>query len=285
MGYHVAEGVKLLVAMLQLDHLTLNGLVELGVGQRDGNLIGKRGQTLRIALRIKARLCAGETDKAEHLPILTDGNGDRRTLPAQLFDLHPVGVGGDVVDQHRFLALPHLLDMGEIPNGPFERQHQVRQAPFIKTTLTHTAHLVALDHEDDGFAVSHHLLQVDEDEVQHFFQVERAVEGGAGSAQRLGQGALFVLGDLGPVPVEGDLDCGMQVAVVKGLDQVAERLGHLGPLDRLLVGVSRNINDRGAPSGPDLRGSLDPIHLANQSDVHQNQVRSRFCRLLDRFLA
>ena len=72
--------------------------------------------------------------------------------------------------------------------------------------------------------------------------------------------------------VKGHLHHRAQGALGKRLDDVAERLGDLGPFQRLLVGVSGDVDDGDVIALADFLGSLDAVAASLQHDVHENEV-------------
>ncbi len=105
----------------------------------------------------------------------------------------------------------------------------------------------------------------------------------ADALQRRGQPPLAVLEALlDAVLVERHLDGREQLPLLEGLQHVAERLGDLGALQRVRVGVGGQVDDGDVVAAADLRGSLDAVHFAVQEDVHEHQVRTPPAGLLDR---
>ena len=56
------------------------------------------------------------------------------------------------------------------------------------------------------------------------------------------------------------------------LDDVAERLGHLGPLQGLVAHERGQEHHRDRKPLPDCLGRRDAIHFTGQVDIHQHQV-------------
>ena len=84
--------------------------------------------------------------------------------------------------------------------------------------------------------------------------------------------------------VQGNLDRRLQLALFERLQQITERLGYLGARQGLVVGVGGEVDDGNSMDGADALGRFDTVHLALQVDVHQDEIRRRSLRRLDRVL-
>ncbi len=84
--------------------------------------------------------------------------------------------------------------------------------------------------------------------------------------------ATLLQAGLGLVLVEGHLDGRAQFPVLERLDDVAERLGHLGPLQRRVAHERGQEHDRDRQPLPDRLGRGDAVHFTRQVDIHQHQV-------------
>ena len=91
--------------------------------------------------------------------------------------------------------------------------------------------------------------------------------------------------DIERVLVEGHLDGRPQFPLVERLKNVAERLGHLGPLESGKIRVSGKIDDRNVELAAYVVGRLDAVHFAFQADVHEDDVGVRLLGLLDGVLS
>src|SRR5439155_100199 len=74
-------------------------------------------------------------------------------------------------------------------------------------------------------------------------------------------------------------------AVVDGFEQVAKRLGCLGPLQRRVVSLAREINHRQTEAFAENPRGFDAVHLSFEPDIHEHQVRPRQGRSGQRFFS
>ena len=63
-----------------------------------------------------------------------------------------------------------------------------------------------------------------------------------------------------------------QLSILERLDDVAERLGHLSPLQGLVSHECGQEHDGDREPFPDRLGRGDAIHFTRQLDIHQYQV-------------
>jgi hypothetical protein len=68
----------------------------------------------------------------------------------------------------------------------------------------------------------------------------------------------------------------VQAALFEGLDDVAEGAGDFRPLQRRLVGVGRQIDDRDVQLAVNPLRRLDAVHIPFEHDVHEHQVGDGF---------
>ena len=73
--------------------------------------------------------------------------------------------------------------------------------------------------------------------------------------------------------VQRHLNGDREFALLKGLENVAEGIGDLGTLQRVVVGIRGQVHDRQAVQLPDAVRCGDAIHITLQHDVHQHEVR------------
>ena len=64
----------------------------------------------------------------------------------------------------------------------------------------------------------------------------------------------------------------MERLLLEGLDDVAQRLAHSGPLQRLQVGMGGDKDDRRLVGRADLHRGGNAVHLAAQANVHEHEV-------------
>ncbi len=79
--------------------------------------------------------------------------------------------------------------------------------------------------------------------------------------------------NFGAASLEDHLDGDVQLALGKRLDQVAIGLGRPRPLQRRLFGMGRQVDDRRRVFRGDPSRRVDPVHIALDMDVHQDDVR------------
>ena len=77
----------------------------------------------------------------------------------------------------------------------------------------------------------------------------------------------------------------VELAVLEGFDDVAERLGLLCPFQRLIVGMGGQVDHRKKEFRPDPLGGLDPVDRSAQRDIDENQVRTLGTNLVKSFLS
>ena len=72
--------------------------------------------------------------------------------------------------------------------------------------------------------------------------------------------------------VDGDFDGGVKRGGGDGLDNVAERLGELGALERGAVGMRGEENHGDTEAAADDFRGLDAIHVSIEADVHEHKL-------------
>ena len=77
----------------------------------------------------------------------------------------------------------------------------------------------------------------------------------------------------------------MQFPFLEGFDDIAIGLRDLGAMQRILVGVSGDIDDRDIETGVDPLGGCHAVDLPRQHDIHQDQVRKSLRRFFNGFLS
>ena len=82
--------------------------------------------------------------------------------------------------------------------------------------------------------------------------------------------------------VLGDGDGNLQLAVVDGLHNIAERLGARRALNGLRVRMRREEHHRRIETAVNFRRRGDAIHPAFQSNVHERDIGSRLFDSADR---
>jgi hypothetical protein len=105
--------------------------------------------------------------------------------------------------------------------------------------------------------------------VQHNLVQGEAVEHGVEKQPVLLLAFLQRLG--GGMLVEGDLDGHVQVAGLGGLDDVAEGLGDLGPVQGLLVVMTGQEDDGNLACLKNRLGRLDAVDASVEKDVHEDE--------------
>ncbi len=83
--------------------------------------------------------------------------------------------------------------------------------------------------------------------------------------------------------VKGHLDRRLQFAFVEGLEEIAERLGHLGPGQGRFVGIGRQVDDGDFIGFPNPFGGDDPVDFPLEHDIHQNEIGVAFPQRHERF--
>jgi hypothetical protein len=106
-----------------------------------------------------------------------------------------------------------------------------------------------------------------------------------GVQDRREQPLLLVELVLDAVLVERDVDRGIELSLLEGLENVAEGLDFLGPLEGLFVGIGGEEDDRDPELPADLLGRLDTVHAAREHDVHEDDVGPALARQGDGLLA
>ena len=97
----------------------------------------------------------------------------------------------------------------------------------------------------------------------------------ADAAQRGGEPSLALpQPGFHPVLVERHLDRDREFTLLERLEDVPKGIGHLGPLQRAVVGIGREIHNGEAVQIPDPVRSSDPVDVALEHDIHEDKVRT-----------
>ncbi|VTR68990.1 hypothetical protein DESC_720368 [Desulfosarcina cetonica] len=83
------------------------------------------------------------------------------------------------------------------------------------------------------------------------------------------------------VAVQGDFDGNQQAAGFKGLDHIAEGLHDLGAFQGGRIRIGGKIDHGDAEAVADPTGGFDAVHLALETDIHQDQIRLQGGRMGD----
>ncbi|MCG3118194.1 MAG: hypothetical protein ALAOOOJD_00357 [bacterium] len=83
-----------------------------------------------------------------------------------------------------------------------------------------------------------------------------------------------------PMLVERHVDGDVQLSFLERFENIAKRFGNLGALQRPVIRVSGEINNRNVIQGQNFLRRLHTVLIALEHDVHQHQIRPGFAGFL-----
>ena len=85
--------------------------------------------------------------------------------------------------------------------------------------------------------------------------------------------------------MQRQLNRGPEFVRLIGLEHIPGRRRDLRALQRVVVGIGREVDDRHILFSLNLEGGFHSVHFPLQYNIHQNQVRMHVDRLADRLFA